>query len=135
MSRRRASDTKRLLFVWYSSLGAWVGCATWLPLTRLTGSLFPHLSSLKRVVVYYGVWEPPPSNATRFLFMEQVLVPKLDFEAMRQSARLRGFEVERITKLDLILLLGECFELEVEVRGVDGHEAFQTSEEQIKVTD
>ncbi|TYZ63340.1 hypothetical protein PybrP1_012879 [[Pythium] brassicae (nom. inval.)] len=88
--------------------------------------------TLKRVVVYYGVWEPPPSNATRFLFMEQVLVPKLDFEVMRQSALLRGLEVERITKLDLILLLGGCFELEVEIRGVDGHEAFRATEELIQ---
>ncbi|KAE9246531.1 hypothetical protein PF004_g4752 [Phytophthora fragariae] len=31
---------------------------------------------LKRVVMYYDVWEPPPSNATRLLFMEQVLLPK-----------------------------------------------------------
>lgn len=88
---------------------------------------------LKCVVEYYNVWEPPPSNATRFLFMEQVLVPKLDYDLMLQSVHLRGLELERITKMDLILMLGECFELEVELKGDAGHQAFRAAEELIKV--
>lgn len=83
--------------------------------------------------MYFGAWELPPSSATRFLFMEQVLVPKVDYDTMLQSVRLRGLEVERVTKMELMLLLGECFELEVEVRGVDGHEALRACEERIKV--
>lgn len=83
--------------------------------------------------MYYNVWESPPSHATRFLFMEQVLIPRLDHDSMIQSAHLRGLELERITKMDLMLLLGECFELEVEIKGHEGHLAFQASEEQIKV--
>lgn len=79
------------------------------------------------------MWEPPPSNATRFLFMEQVLVPKLDYDTILQSAQLRGLELDRITKMDLILTLGECFELEVELKGDGGHQAFKALEELIKV--
>lgn len=84
-------------------------------------------------MVYYNVWELPPSNATRLLFMEQVLVPKLDYDLMLQSARLRGLELERITKMDLVVTLGECFGLEVELQGDAGHQAFKASEELIKV--
>lgn len=83
--------------------------------------------------MYYNVWELPPSNATRVLFMEQVLLPRLEYETMRQSAQLRGLDVERITKMDLMLLLGECFALERDLKGAEGHEAFRVAEEQIKV--
>lgn len=88
---------------------------------------------LKRVVKYYDAWEPPPSNATRVLFMHHVLVPKLDYEVLLASAHARGILVERITKMDLILLLGECFELEVEMKGDEGHLGFKDAEERIKV--
>uniref|UniRef100_K3X146 EF-hand domain-containing protein n=1 Tax=Globisporangium ultimum (strain ATCC 200006 / CBS 805.95 / DAOM BR144) TaxID=431595 RepID=K3X146_GLOUD len=87
---------------------------------------------LKCVVMYYDVWELLPSNATRMLFMEQVLIPRLDYETMVQSVQLRGLNVERITKMDLILLLGECFELEREIRGQEGHLEFIATEERIK---
>ncbi|KAE8894166.1 hypothetical protein PF003_g21870 [Phytophthora fragariae] len=87
---------------------------------------------LKRVVMYYDVWEPPPSNATRLLFMEQVLLPKVEYEQLITSGQLRGLEFEHITKMDLSLALGECFELEVEVKGEAGHAAFKESERMIK---
>ncbi|GMF41946.1 unnamed protein product [Phytophthora fragariaefolia] len=88
---------------------------------------------LKRVVTYYEVWEPPPSNATRLLFMEQVLLPKIEYEQMMMSAQLRGLEFNNITKMDLALAIGECFELEVQVKGEAGHASFKESERTIKV--
>ncbi|KAG7390019.1 hypothetical protein PHYPSEUDO_008981 [Phytophthora pseudosyringae] len=87
---------------------------------------------LKRVVLYYDVWEPPPSNATRLLFMEQVLLPKIDYEQLITAGQLRGLEFEHITKTDLSLALGECFELEIEVKGEAGHAAFKQSERVVK---
>ncbi|KAG4064615.1 hypothetical protein PC123_g598 [Phytophthora cactorum] len=87
---------------------------------------------LKRVVLYYDVWEPPPSNATRLLFMEQVLLPKIEYEQLVTSCKLRGLEFAQITKMDLSLALGECFELEAEVKGEAGHAAFKESERVIK---
>jgi hypothetical protein len=79
------------------------------------------------------VWEPPPSNATRLLFMEQVLLPKVEYEQLSNSAQLRGLVFEQITKMDLSLALGECFELEVEVKGETGHNLFKESERLIQV--
>lgn len=45
---------------------------------KLVRDLRPNKDLFKRVVVYYNVWEPQPSNATRLLFMEQVLLPQLE---------------------------------------------------------
>ncbi|KAG7398420.1 hypothetical protein PHYBOEH_011122 [Phytophthora boehmeriae] len=87
---------------------------------------------LKRVVMYYDVWEPPPSNTTRLLFMEQVLLPKVEYEQLMTSSQLRGLEFDYITKMDISLELGECFELEIEVKGEAGHAAFKESERLIK---
>lgn len=89
--------------------------------------------SFKRVVIYYNVWEPPPSNATRLLFMEQILLPQLEYDVMLQSAQWRGLEVERIARMDLVLMLAECFALEVEVRGETGHAELQATETRIRV--
>ncbi|ETI47352.1 hypothetical protein, variant 1 [Phytophthora nicotianae P1569] len=83
---------------------------------------------LKRVAMYYDVWEPPPSNATRLLFMEQVVLPKIEYEQLVTSGQLRGLEFQKITKMDLSLALGECFELEIEVKGEAGHAAFKEME-------
>lgn len=91
------------------------------------------LRRLKKVVMYYDVWELPPSNATRLLFMEQVLLPKIEYEQLITSSQLRGLEFEHITKMDLSLALGECYELEIEVKGEVGHAAFKESERVIKV--
>ncbi|KAL4164322.1 hypothetical protein KRP22_004189 [Phytophthora ramorum] len=91
-----------------------------------------HYERLKRVVTYYDVWEPPPSNATRLLFMEQVLLPKIEYEQLVTSGQLRGLKLDHLTKMDLSLTLGECFELEVEVKGEEGHTAFKESENMIK---
>ncbi|GLE06897.1 hypothetical protein PINS_up016566 [Pythium insidiosum] len=65
--------------------------------------------------------------------MEQVLLPRLEFEAMMDAVAWRGLRIERVTKMDLILLLGECFELEVEVRGLSGHEELKAREASIRV--
>lgn len=89
--------------------------------------------SFKRVVIYYNVWEPPPSNATRLLFMEQILLPQLEYDVMLQSAQWRGLEVERIARIDLVLMLAECFALEVEVRGNTGHAELQALDTRIRV--
>uniref|UniRef100_H3HCY8 EF-hand domain-containing protein n=1 Tax=Phytophthora ramorum TaxID=164328 RepID=H3HCY8_PHYRM len=94
-----------------------------------------HYERLKRVVTYYDVWEPPPSNATRLLFMEQVLLPKIEYEQLVTSGQLRGLKLDHLTKMDLSLTLGECFELEVEVKGEEGHTAFKESENMIKWAD
>ncbi|KAL4115288.1 hypothetical protein PRIC2_013453 [Phytophthora ramorum] len=91
-----------------------------------------HYERLKRVVTYYDVWEPPPSNATRLLFMEQVLLPKIEYEQLVTSGQLRGLKLDHLTKMDLSLTLGECFELEVELKGEEGHTAFKESENMIK---
>lgn len=88
---------------------------------------------LKRVVKYFDVWEPPPSNATRALFMQHVLVPKPDYETLLASAQVRGLTFDRITKMDLILVLAECFEIEVEIKGEAGHLEFKVAEARIKV--
>lgn len=79
------------------------------------------------------MWETPPSNATRMQFLEQVLLPKIEYELLLTSSQLRGLELEHITKMDLMLALGECFELEVEVKGEAGHASLKDSEGMIKL--
>lgn len=85
------------------------------------------------VAIYYGVWEPPPSHTTRMLFMEQVILPLLDYTRIIQSMEWRGLTLHRMTKLDLILKFGECLELEVEINAQNGHEAIRTQEQLILV--
>ncbi|POM63924.1 Regulator of chromosome condensation (RCC1) [Phytophthora palmivora] len=64
--------------------------------------------------------------------MEQVLLPKVEYEQLILSGQLRGLEFDHITKMDLALELGECFELEVESKGEVGHAAFKESERVIQ---
>ncbi|RLN81488.1 hypothetical protein BBO99_00003682 [Phytophthora kernoviae] len=71
----------------------------------------------------------------RLLFMEQVLLPKVEYEQLMASGQLRGLEFDHITKMDLSLELGECFELEIEVKGEIGHTAFKESERLIRWQD
>jgi hypothetical protein len=92
-------------------------------------------AKLKSVVIYYDLWEPPPSNATRLQFMNHVLVPRLDFTTMQKSAQWRGLGdvVVRITKMNLMLLLADCFALEREVKGESGHEMIKAQEKLVRV--
>ncbi|GMF13550.1 unnamed protein product [Phytophthora lilii] len=94
-------------------------------------ALLKMCTTAQRVVMYYDVWEPPPSNATRVLFMEQVLLPKVDYEQLIASSQLRGLQFDHITKMELALALGECFEMEVELKGEEGHSALKMLERQI----
>lgn len=88
---------------------------------------------LKLVVKYFDVWEPPPSHATRLLFMQQVLLAKLNHETLMASAQIRGLTFDRVTTMDLILALAECFELELEVKDEPGHLEFKQAEARIRV--
>lgn len=99
----------------------------------VVGPKYLMLGRFKRVVVYYNVWEPPPSNATRLLFMEQILLPQLEYDVMLQSAQWRGLEVECVARMDLVRMLAECFALEVEVRGETGHADLQALDTRIRV--
>jgi hypothetical protein len=87
----------------------------------------------KKVTCYYDVWEPPSSNSTRFLFMEQILLPRLDFDDMMNSLQYRQVKLERITKLDLVMTLGECFELEIEIKGLEEHLKMKHAEKTMRV--
>ena len=48
---------------------------------------------LKLVTQYYGVWEPSPTAAQRLAFLENVLMPKITFEQLQTSLKLRGTRV------------------------------------------
>jgi hypothetical protein len=65
--------------------------------------------------------------------MQHVLLPKLIHETLLASSDLRGLVFDRITKMDLILVLAECFEIEVELKGEAGHLQFKQAEARIKV--
>jgi hypothetical protein len=89
---------------------------------------------LKKVVKFYDAWEPPPSRATRMLFMEQVLLPRLSFDTMMTSVGYRELKLEKMTKLELVATLGECFELEIEKKGEEEHEKLKQTEKIIRVS-
>jgi hypothetical protein len=44
-----------------------------------------HYEHTKRVVLYFDLWEAPPSFSTRYLFMKQVLLPKIEFVALQST--------------------------------------------------
>ncbi|ETW10154.1 hypothetical protein H310_00524 [Aphanomyces invadans] len=69
----------------------------------------------KRVVLYYDKWDPPPSFSTRIIYMQQVLLPKVDYNRVHKSILARGFHLDRATKQDLIELLGDCLLIESEM--------------------
>ncbi|EQC26992.1 hypothetical protein, variant [Saprolegnia diclina VS20] len=66
----------------------------------------------KRVVVYFGHWEPPPSASTRVLFLHQVLLPKVSIAEVKASLTNRGFAIDRVTKLEMIDLFSDCLDIE-----------------------
>jgi len=75
---------------------------------------------LKMVTQYYGVWEPSPTAAQRLAFLENVLMPKITFEQLQTSLRLRGKILGAHTKAELTSMLGSC--LAVEVESLEGDE-------------
>ncbi|KAL8019641.1 putative serine/threonine-protein phosphatase with EF-hands [Plasmopara halstedii] len=93
------------------------------------------LSERHRVSRYYDVWEPPPNGGTRMLYLNQVLLPKIAYEHLVISSQFRGLECEQNSKMDLILALGECFELEIELKGEEGHAALKEAEKMFRDND
>ncbi|OQR99686.1 regulator of chromosome condensation (RCC1) [Achlya hypogyna] len=79
----------------------------------------------KRVVVYFDQWEPPPSAATRNLFLHQVLLPKLTIAEVQSSLLNRGFVVGRATKLEMIDLFSDCLDIEHELCSEEQRRSFK----------
>ncbi|OQS03440.1 hypothetical protein THRCLA_04258, partial [Thraustotheca clavata] len=86
----------------------------------------------KRVVMYFDLWEPPPSTSTRVLFLHQVLLPKITVSEIQSSLRNRGFPVERATKLEMIDLFGDCLDIEQELCSEELRRSFREMDFQIK---
>ncbi|KAG9413174.1 hypothetical protein AC1031_016193 [Aphanomyces cochlioides] len=66
----------------------------------------------KRVVVYFDLWDPPPSFSTRLIFMKQVLLPKIDFSTIKASLTVHQKEcfrlkVQRIEAMQLTARLSK----------------------------
>ncbi|KDO31373.1 hypothetical protein SPRG_03990 [Saprolegnia parasitica CBS 223.65] len=86
----------------------------------------------KRVVVYFGHWEPPPSASTRVVFLHQVLLPKISIAEVKASLMNRGFTIDRVTKLEMIDLFSDCLDIEHELCSEEQRRVFMESDFQIQ---
>jgi alpha-tubulin suppressor-like RCC1 family protein len=68
--------------------------------------------TLKAVCQYFDEWEPAPTNDTRLQHLQNVLLPCVEFEALRLSVDLRGQSSDNKNKQDLVDILFECLEIE-----------------------
>ena len=71
---------------------------------------------VKTVCKYFGVWEPPPNPATREIFFERELFPKIEYDVIKTSLLCRGKDLAEKTKRELVQLMYDDIVLEIKVR-------------------
>ena len=76
---------------------------------------------VKTVCKYFGCWEPPPNPATREIFFDRELLPKIEYDVILRSLFCRGKQVQEKTKVELIELLYDDIVLEIKLTGERGH--------------
>jgi hypothetical protein len=82
------------------------------------------------VTKYYEVWEPPPNPNFRKQFFEKELIPKVKYESIQFSLKVRGKVVEDGTKMELMMALYEDILLEKRLLGERAHKGLRELEEQ-----
>jgi len=86
---------------------------------------------IKNVMKYYNLWEPPPNPATRMLYLEKDLMPKIEFDAIKFSLEIRGISIAEATKYELFKELDEDIKLEKKLLGERAHKAIRELETQV----
>ena len=76
---------------------------------------------IKVVCKYFGCWEPPPNPATRDIYFDRELLPKIEYDDIKCSLFCRGKTVVDKTKMELIELLHDDIVLETKLLGERGH--------------
>ena len=84
------------------------------------------------VLLYYGLWEPPPNAKDAAMFYERVLVPKISMDTVKDSLIVRGKDITDLNKLEMIKLLAEDLALEAEIIGKDRQQEIRRTEVIIK---
>ena len=83
------------------------------------------------VCKYYEVWEPPPNPNFKKVFYEKELIPKITYEEIQFSLKVRGKQIENGTKMDLMLEMYEDILLEKKLLGERAHKGLRELEQQI----
>lgn len=77
--------------------------------------------AIKIVTKYFNLYETPPNPATRDQFYERQLLPKLEYDILKNALVARGKIIKENTKMQLIALLYEDILLETKLLGERGH--------------
>ena len=80
---------------------------------------------------YYNMWEPPPNPATRMIYLMKEMLPKIQYDAVKFSLKVRGKEMGERTKLELCEELYEDILIEKKLLGEKAHKAIRELETQI----
>ena len=86
------------------------------------------IETIKSVTKYFGIYEAPPNAATRNHFFDRVLLPKLQYDDVKNSLICRGKVINYMTKTELIAALSEDIILETKMLGTRGHREVQQLE-------
>lgn len=84
------------------------------------------------VCKYYDVWEPPPNPNFKKVFFEKELIPKIMYEDIQFSLKVRGKQMENGTKLELMEEIYEDILLEKKLLGERAHKGLRELEQQIR---
>ena len=86
---------------------------------------------IKVVAKYMDKWEPPPNAATRMLYFEKDLLPKLEYDSVKFALFARGKKLESMTKIQLMEELYEDILLEKKLLGERAHKSIRELETQV----
>lgn len=86
---------------------------------------------IKVTAKYYNVWEPPPNPAMRMIYLTKELLPKMQYDAVKFSLKVRGKDMGEKTKLELCEELYEDILIEKKLLGEKAHKAIRELESQI----
>ncbi len=81
---------------------------------------------------YYNVWEPSPIRDMRMSHMENIIIPRLEFEDVALTLSMRGFEMDGMNKRTMVDVVYEVMVIEMENCGKGLSEKFRAAEQEIK---
>jgi alpha-tubulin suppressor-like RCC1 family protein len=86
----------------------------------------------KAVAQYYDVWMPPPTLETRVIFLEREILPRVHQDTLKLSCQCRARNVDKVTRMELVNILGRDILFEKEKLGDEKHEKFKEIDEKIR---
>ena len=91
------------------------------------------LEIFTKVIKYFGMWQSIDNHQDPLSFLQQAVLPKLNFEELQLSLQVRGKVNSGLTKLQMVHILYNDLKLEIKVMG----ENFQRSirENEIDILD